>query len=133
MNSNYDTSWDSVETEEGTLTVNERAFEDICQKWAARSWEAWLTENLSFPFVVRRTDDEDDAYFTDVADREPFRLGHEMKVIGIEQEDDLYGIILKVREGRRIGHVPLCDVEVIEKKDSNFWPVREYIVWFANR
>ena len=92
MNSNYDTSWDLVETEEGILPVNENAFEDICQKWTKRSWEAWLTENLSFPFVVRRTDDEDDAYFTDVADREPFRLGHEMKVIGIEQEDDLYGI-----------------------------------------
>ena len=122
-----------VTRREGTLPVNERAFEDICYKWTKRSWEAWLTENLSFPFVVRRTDDEDDAYFTDVADREPSRLGHEMKVIGIEQEDDLYGIILKVREVRRIGYVPLCDVEMIEKKDPNFWPVREYIVWYANR
>jgi hypothetical protein len=78
-------------------------------------------------------EDEDDAYFTDIADHELFRLGHEMKVIGIGQEDDLYGIILKVREGRRVGYVPLCDVEVVDKKDPNFWPVREYVVWFANR
>jgi hypothetical protein len=28
-------------------------------------------------------EDDDDAYFTDIADHQPFRLGHEMKVIGI--------------------------------------------------
>jgi len=56
-----------------------------------------------------------------------------MKAIDIELEDDLYGIILKVREGRRVGYVPLCDVEVTSKEDINFWPVREYVIWFANR
>ena len=56
-----------------------------------------------------------------------------MKVIGIDQEDDLYGIILKVREGRKVGYVPLCNVEVLDQENLNFWPVREYVVWFANR
>ncbi len=78
-------------------------------------------------------EDEDDAYFTDIADREPFRLGHVMKVIGIEMEDDLSGVILKVREGRKVGYVPLCDVEVLDKDDPNYWPIREYVVWFANQ
>lgn len=31
------------------------------------------------------------------------------------------------------GYVPLCDLEVTSRKDRNFWPVREYAVWFANR
>ena len=56
-----------------------------------------------------------------------------MEALGIELEDDMAGIILKVREGKRVGHVPLCDVEVKPKTDKNFWPVREYVVWFANR
>lgn len=83
--------------------------------------------------MVKRMEDEDDAYFTDIADHEPFRLDHVMKIVSIEDEDDIYGIIVKAREGRRIGYVPLCEVEVTEKEDFNFWPVREYVVWFANR
>ena len=48
-------------------------------------------------------------------------------------EDESQGIIVEVREKNRIGSVPLCDVEVTPKTDKNFWPVREYVVWFANR
>lgn len=115
------------------MPENEEAFDKKYQEWQQRSWGAWLNEKLKFPFLVRRIEDDDDAYFTDIADHQPFRLGHEMKVIGIDQEDDLYGIILKVKEGRKVGYVPLCDVEVLDREDPNFWPVREYVVWFANR
>ena len=93
----------------------------------------WLERNLVFPFMIERKEDDDDAYFTDIAKHAPFRLGHKMKALKLESEDDLYGIIIKVRENRRIGSVPLCDVEVTPKNDQNFWPVREYVVWFANR
>ena len=93
-----------------------------------------MKENLTFPFTVERMEDEDDAYFTDIAKHQPFRLGHNMKVIGVEpEEDDLYGVIDQVKEGRRKGYVPLCDLEVTVRDDRNFWPVREYVVWFANR
>ena len=44
-----------------------------------------------------------------------------------------YGVIVQVREGRRKGYVPLCDFEVTSREDRNFWPVREYVIWFANR
>ncbi len=129
----YDSSWDLPETENGNLPNNEEAFDRKYHEWEKRSWEDWLKDNLNFPFFVKRMEDEDDAYFTDIAERQPFRLGHEMKAIDISMEDDLYGIILKVREGRKVGYVPLCDVEVIDKSNPNFWPVREYVVWFANR
>ena len=56
-----------------------------------------------------------------------------MNAVEIDMEDEHYGIILKVKEGRRIGAVPLCEVEVTSKEDENYWPVREYAVWFANR
>jgi Calcium binding len=129
----YDKSWNLSESEKGNLPENEVAFDKIYKEWQRRPWESWLNEKLIFPFLVKRMEDDDDAYFTDVADHQPFRLGHEMKVIGIDQDDDLYGIIMKVREGRRVGYVPLCDVEVLDQEDSNFWAVREYVVWFANR
>lgn len=115
------------------MPANEDSYNNIYKQWQLRSWVPWLNSKLTFPFFVKRMEDEDDAYFTDIADREPFRLGHVMKVIGIEMEDDLSGVILKVREGRKVGYVPLCDVEVLDKDDPNYWPIREYVVWFANQ
>jgi len=134
MDANYDASWDLVYDEKNYNTpINEESFVKIFKEWQKRSWEPWLRESLIFPFIIKRMEDEDDAYFTDVAKHEPFRLGHVMKAVEIESEDDKYGIILKVREGRRTGYVPLFDVEVTDKNDRNFWPVREYVVWFANK
>jgi hypothetical protein len=78
-------------------------------------------------------EDDDNAYFTNIAKYESFRLGHIMDALGLSSEDDLYGIFVKVREKRRVGTVPLCDLSVTSKGDRNFWPVREYVVWFANR
>ena len=132
MEKEYDSSWDLEESDNGNLPQDEDAFDRKYAEWEKRSWEPWLRDNLTFPFPAKRMEDEDDAYFTDDADSEPFRLGHVMKAIDIEMEDDQYGIILKVREGKKIGYVPLCDVEVTSKENENFWPVREYVVWFAN-
>lgn len=85
MNSEYDTSRDLIESEEGNLPANEEAFEKIFPKWVKRSWESRLNENHIFPFFVKgMEDEEDDAYFADIADHEPFRLGHVMKAIGFE-------------------------------------------------
>ncbi len=132
MTKDYDSSWDMDESEDENLPTGEDAFDKICAEWEKRSWEPWLRENLKFPFPVKRMEDEDDAYFSDTAKSEPFRLGHVMEVIDIEVEDDQCGIIIKVREGKRTGHVPLCDVEVTSIGNENFWPGREYVVWFAN-
>jgi hypothetical protein len=74
----YDSSWDLVESEKGNLPVDEDAFDRIYRQWQQRSWEPWLNEKLIFPFLVKRMEDEDDAYFTDIADHEPFRLDHEI-------------------------------------------------------
>jgi len=134
MTEKYDSSWDLKETDEGCLPDNEDAFDRKCHDWQKRNWVSWLQDHLTFPFMAERMEDEDDAYFTEVAKREPFSLGHIMKVVGIEPEEyDHYGVISQVKEGRKKGHVPLCDLAVTSVDDRNFWPVREYVVWFANR
>ncbi len=129
----YDSSWNLIRSKKGNLPRSEEALDKKYQEWKKRDWKKWLEKNLVFPFIVMRKEDEDDAYFTDIAKNAPFRLGHKMKVLKLSLEDDLYGIIVRVRESRRIGSVPLCDVEVTPKSDRNFWLVREYAVWFANR
>jgi hypothetical protein len=54
--------------------------------------------------------------------------------MGIEpEENDLCGIIVQVKEASRKGYVRLHDHEVTSREDRNFRPVREYVVWFADR
>lgn len=125
MKKDYDSSWD--------LGGNDKAFDRKYKEWKQRPWESWLRKNLKFPFQVERVENHDDAYSNDIAKFKPFRVGHIMEAMGIETEDDLYGIIVKVKEGRNVGHVPLCNVKVTSEEDGNYWPVREYVVWFANR
>jgi hypothetical protein len=115
----YDSSWD-----EG----NERLWGKKRREWNKRDWLPWLKRHLKFPFTVRREEDED------FDDREPlFGVGHTMEVLGIEDEDEMRGVFVNVKEGKEKGCVPLCDVEVKPKTDKNYWHVREYVVWFANR
>ena len=73
------------------------------------------------------------AYFASGVAKAPFRLGHKMDVLELAEEDVDRGVMVKVREKGQIGYVPLCDLEVKPKTNPNFWPVREYVVWFANR
>jgi hypothetical protein len=56
-----------------------------------------------------------------------------MDVLELAEEDVDRGVIVKVREKGQVGYAPLADVEVKPKTDANFWPVREYVVWIANR
>ena len=120
-NGTYDFSWDGD---------NEELFDEKYSEWERRNWESWLGENVTFPFEVKRVEDE--RGWSGAKSKELFGLGHIMNVLSIEKDDDLHGIIIKVRESGKLGYVPLCDVEVTSRADPNFWPVREYAVWFAN-
>ena len=124
MTNQYDTSWDD---DDSSVGINQK-----WKDWEKREWHSWLSENLSFPFDVKRKEDDDDAYFTEIAKTEPFRLGHVFTVIGIDGADYGYGIVVNVMEGENKGSVPLCDIQVVSEENLNYWPVREYVVWFAN-
>ena len=122
-NKSYDSSWD-----EG----NDELWDKKYEEWENREWLEWLEDNLTLPFEVKRQEDMSENPFAHNREK-PFSVGHVMKVISLEYEDEMYGVITKVQEGRKKGEVPLCDLEVTSRKDKNFWPLREYVVWFANR
>ncbi len=56
-----------------------------------------------------------------------------MEVLALAEEDVDPSVMVKLREKRQTGRVPLADMEVKPKSDKNFWPVKECVVWFANR
>jgi hypothetical protein len=133
MSEPYDSSWDIISSERGTLPGNEEVYERKFEEWQQRDWPAWLQIHLTFPFTVIRMEDDYRESVIEELRRQPFRLGHTMIAIGVEAEEDPNcGLLLMVTEGRRKGDVPLADVEVTPGEDANFWPVREYAVWFAN-
>jgi hypothetical protein len=133
MSNTGDHRWDLNEGDKGYVPECEEAFEQKLEEWAGRDWPAWLSQHLTFPFAVTREEDDDDAYFAKGAAKAPFRLGHRMEVVGLAEEGVDRGIMVEVREKKQTGCVPLSDLEVTPKTDRNFWPVREYVVWFANR
>ena len=132
MNNTDDHLWD-VDDDEDYSAEQDEAFEKKFEEWEARNWMEWLGQQLTFPFRITREEDEDDAYFSNDAVKSPFRLGHKMEALALEEEDVDIGVILSVREKGQTGRVPLADVEVKPKSDKNYWPVREYVVWFGNR
>ncbi len=126
MDEPYDSSWDDD---------NEELFDQKYEEWKKRDWKSWLEQSLSFPFEARREEDESWSYYEGcvIDEKKLFSVGHVMTVLGIEAEDGHYGVLVKVRERGKTGTVVLCDLEVTSKDNPNFWPVREYVVWFANR
>jgi len=64
----------------------------------------------------------------------PLRAGDQVVVTGMgEVTDELYGIIVDLKVGRRTYAFPLCDLETTDKKSANYQLVKDYAVWFANR
>ena len=87
-------------------------------------WEEHLSESLVFPF---------EAEIAEYQDRGPLQAGDRVKVTGIGLVDELYGVIVDLRRGRRKYAFPLCDLEVKDENSPNYQIVRDYAVWFANR
>jgi hypothetical protein len=131
----YDASWDRG---------NEAAWERKYQEWESRDWVAWLKAELKFPFRARRVEDLYLDMFApeELHARNPFPVGCEVEVLGIADGDfdpGFDGVLVEVRGDERRGCrqkngcLPLQDLEVRPKGDPNFWPVREFVVWYANR
>ncbi len=92
---------------------------------ALGAWEEHLDENLRFPF---------EAVVAEFQERGPLRTGDKVIVTGIaDATDEMYGIIVDVKEGRRKLAFPLCDLEATDKKSANYQLVKDYAIWFANR
>jgi hypothetical protein len=83
---------------------------------ALDAWEEHLSKSLGFPF---------EAEVAEYQEIGPLQAGDRVKVMGIALVDDLYGVIVDLRHGRRKYAFPLCDLEVIDEKSANYQIVRD--------
>lgn len=88
------------------------------------AWEAHLEQKLKFPFEAEIK--EGDHYRV-------ARVGDRVQVTGLCEADDLYGVQVNAHRGRENCVLPLCDLEATDKRSANYQPLRDYVVWFANR
>lgn len=89
-----------------------------------RAWSKYLSQHLKLPF---------EAEVSELQEHGPLRAGDRVVVTDISGLDDLYGVIVKLRVGRSRNDIPLCDLEVSDKRSPNHDLVHAYAVWFANR
>ncbi len=89
------------------------------------AWRGYFEKSLTFPFT---------AVVDEVQGRgSRLRAGDQVRVLGIDDVDDLYGVLVRVK--RRSGWFvfPLCDLKAVDKGSPNSEPVYLYALWFANR
>ena len=89
-----------------------------------RALAAYMEENLLFPF---------EADVDEHQSRGPLQVRDRVKVTGIALVDDLYGVIVDLRRGRRKYAFHLCALEVVDERSPNYQIVDDYRVWFSNR
>lgn len=87
-------------------------------------WNKHLMQVLAFPF---------EAKVSEFQEKGPLKDGDRVQVQGIVEADDLYGILVDVQSGRKHFVFPLCDLTVRDRRSTNYTPVHDYCVWFANR
>jgi hypothetical protein len=134
----YDSSWDDdfddeEEYDEEKADAVEEAFDRKMEQWDKRNWQQWLKQYVTFPFTAVREEDMDENPFSEEDDNKPFAVGSKMTVLKLGYDDFHEAVMAHVKQGKEEGWVPLADLQVTPKSDPNYWAVREYVVWFANR
>jgi hypothetical protein len=86
-------------------------------------WNEYLEENLPFPF---------EAVVDKWQERGPLQSGDKVRVHAFEYADDHYGIIVKLRHGRKQYHLPLCELAAADEKSPEYHLIDLYRIWFAN-
>lgn len=102
----------------------QRVLSGVEDEWEAfKVWERYLAENLRFPF---------EAVVSEYQDEGALQRGDRIRVQEISLLDDLYGVIVSGKWGRRSIDYPLCDLDVVGE-GVNEQIVSDYALWFANR
>ena len=89
------------------------------------AWAAHLEDVLTFPFEAKISEWQKPG--------SPLQAGQKVRVTGIDDVDEWYGILVQVKKGRRSYIFPLCDLEVVPDSSPNHDTVQLYAVWFANK
>ena len=87
-----------------------------------QKWEEYLSENLEFPIETTVVESE----------RGRIRNGAMIKLLNIDDFDDMYGVFGIGKYGREAITFPICNLEAINKKSNNYELLRDYAIWFAN-
>ena len=90
-----------------------------------RAWKKYLQKSLKFPFRAKISEWQRPGA--------PLQAGHRVRVMGIEEIDEWYGLMVVVKKGSKFYLFPLCDLEAIPDRSPNHDPVQLYAVWFANK
>lgn len=90
---------------------------------ACEAWENHLEENLNFPLK---------AVVAEAQEKNIITFGSEVTIDGIDEIIELYGILVNIRYKNDTYTFPLADLEVIDKNSSDFLPIKDYSMWFAN-
>jgi len=85
-------------------------------------WKEYLSENLEFPIETKVIESE----------RGRIRIGDKMKLLDIEDYDDIYGIFGIGKCEWEAVTFPICNLEAINKKSQNYRLLRDYSIWFDN-
>lgn len=86
-------------------------------------WWDYLEQELKFPLEA----------VVDEWGRGPLRSGDKVRIHAIEDADEHYGIIVKLRKGRKQYYLPLCELATANEKSSAYDLIDLYRTWFANR
>jgi len=88
------------------------------------TWFKHLEKTLIFPF---------EAELTEYYSYGPIRPGDTIRVIGMNEVFEDYGILVDVQKDRKTYQLPLADLKVKDKRATQCQVVMDYAVWFANR
>lgn len=143
IESKHDFSWTDEESDESE-EIDRRiqdildGAEDESEEAAYEVWQEYLEDELEFPF---------EAEIVECQEEGPLQEGDQVTVVGIYEDeeeydvfdddiddiDDIFGILVVLRHGREEYEFPLCDLEVLDKSSSNYQPVKDYAIWFADQ
>jgi hypothetical protein len=91
---------------------------------AFAAWDKHLRHVLTFPFK---------AEIKEFQERGPLRTNDILTVENIDlYVDEVRGILVNVKKKQSRYEFPLADLEAVDTKGSNFQPIKNYAIWFAN-
>jgi len=120
-----DFEWFFIGPEGASIQAVVNSAGDNADEWQVMiAWEKHLRQSLRFPSEVE---------VDEFQERGPLRAGDRLTMLGIEDVDDLYGVLVSCRRGWRRCSFPLADLAAVDENSPNAQPIQDYRMWFANR
>jgi len=118
-------AWDYLGVEGQSIHQVLRDVDEDDEMAAFAAWQKHLKARVKLPF---------EAEVTEWQERSPLQSGDRVTVVGFEDVDDSYGVLVKIKTaGHRTYAFPLCDLTALDENSASYTLTYEYAVWFANR